>query len=267
MYYSMKKKNISLIIVLLLINSVVFSQNTKYPEMVLVKGGSFKMGSNNGYDDEKPIHSVTLSNYYIGKYEVTVAQYREFCSQTGRAFPSKPSTRWYVDHNKVRSWNWRDNQPIVNVSWYDAVEYCKWLSKKTGDVYSLPTEAQWEYAAKGGSKGHGYKYAGSNTLKLVAWYDENTYERGLRPVGQLKANELGIYDMSGNVFEWCSDYYGRYSSKRAKDPKGPVRGSYKVVRGGSWYYVDSFCRITQRDSPKPGLKKFVYGFRVAKKAD
>ena len=240
------------------------AQNNKYPEMVLVKGGTFKMGSDDGYDDEKPIHSVTLSDYYIGKYEVTVAQYREFCKQTGHPFPSNPDRSWYDEHDKVKSWNWRDNYPILNVDWYDAMEYCKWLSEQTGENYTLPTEAQWEFAARGGNKSHNYVYSGSNDIDEVAWYDETTYERGPRPVGQLKPNELGIYDMSGNAFEWCRDYYGKYTSKSVKNPKGPSRGSYRVIRGGSWYYVDEFCRVTQRDSPKASLKKFVYGFRVVK---
>jgi len=256
------KKNIFTIIVFMIIGGLLNSQNSKFPEMVFVKGGSFKMGSNNGYADEKPIHIVSLSNFYIGKYEITVGEYKEFCKQTNYAFPSKPGKQWFDEHNKVREWVWRDNNPIVNVTWYDAMEYCKWLSEKTGDEYTLPTEAQWEYAAKGGNKGHNLKYSGSNNIDDVAWYDETTYERGPRAVGTLKANELGIFDMSGNAFEWCLDIYGHYNSKNRKDPQGAQNGPYKVIRGGAWYYIDEFCRVSQRDSPKPTLKKFVYGFRV-----
>ena len=258
-------KNISLtIVIVLFIMNIMPAQNSKYPEMVFVKGGSFKMGSNKGYDDEKPVHNVTLSSFYISKYEVTVGQYKEFCKATGHQFPSKPTRQWYEEHDNVRDWTWRDNYPIVNVSWYDAMEYCKWLSEQTGDTYTLPTEAQWEFAARGGNKSQNYKYAGSNNINEVAWYDETTYERGPRPVGQLKPNELGLYDMSGNAFEWCLDNYGPYSSKSVKNPTGAKKSSYKVIRGGSWYYVDDFCRITLRDAPKPNLKKFVYGFRVVK---
>ncbi len=252
------------IIAIVLSNLYLIGQNNNLPEMIFVKGGSFMMGSNDGYDDEKPIHKVILSDFYISKYEVTVAQYRQFCKETKHPFPSKPDKFWYDEHDKVREWIWRDDNPIVNVDWYDAMAYCKWLSKKTGEKYSLPTEAQWEYAAKGGQKTHNYKYAGSNSLKEVAWYDETTYERGPRSVGQLKPNELGIYDMSGNAFEWCLDNYGPYPAKTVKNPQGPKKGQYKVVRGGSWYYVDEFCRVTQRDCPKPSLKMFVYGFRVVK---
>jgi len=261
----MKKKLFSTFI-LVLAFGFLLSQNSKYPEMVFVKGGNFKMGSNNGYNDEKPIHTVKLSDFYIGKYEVTVGQYKKFCRATGHPFPSKPNKDWYASHNNVRNWYWRDNYPIVNVNWYDAIAYCEWLSKKTGEEYTLPSEAQWEYAAKGGKNSKNYKYAGSNSLRKVAWYDETTYERGPRTVGQLSPNSLGIYDMSGNAFEWCYDYYGSYPSRTVKDPTGPSYGQYRTIRGGSWYYVANFCRIAQRDSPKPTLKKYVYGFRVVKKA-
>jgi len=261
------KKTIFTFFFVLIFSTLSFGQNTKYPEMILVEGGSFKMGSNSGYSDETPIHSVTLSDYYIGKYEVTVGQYKTFCNATGHPFPSKPQRDWYDEHDNVRDWTWRDNHPIVNVTWNDAVAYCEWLSTQTGDQYSLPSEAQWEFAAKGGNSSNNYKYSGGNYLNSVGWFDENTYERGTRTVGQLAANELGIYDMSGNAFEWCSDYYGPYSSRSKTDPTGPRKGQYRVVRGGSWYYVEEFCKITQRDSPKPTLKKFVYGFRVAKKAN
>lgn len=259
----MKKYNICILVTILAINYTT-AQNTKYPEMILVPGGNFTMGANKGYEDEKPTHTVTLSNFYIGKYEVTVAQYKEFCKATKHPFPPKPKKNWYEEHDNVKEWTWRDNKPIVNVNWYDATAYCKWLSEETGEKYSLPTEAQWEYAAKGGKNPDKYQYAGSDNIKTVAWYDETTYERGPKTVGQLKPNKLGIYDMSGNAFEWCHDFYGKYQSKKTKNPKGPKNGQYKIIRGGSWFYFDEFCRITQRDSPKPNLKKFVYGFRVVK---
>lgn len=259
------KQTTLLLILSFFITNISIGQNAKAPEMVLVKGGTFKMGSNDGYDDEKPIHTVTLTDFYISKHEITVAQYRKFCNATGHKFPGKPKKDWYNEHESVREWTWRDNHPIVNVTWYDADEYCKWLSEETGENYSLPTEAQWEFAAKGGTKSNNYKYAGSNNINEVAWYDETTYERGTRPVGQLKPNELGIYDMSGNAFEWCNDYYGKYTSKSKKNPTGAKKGEYKTVRGGGWYYVGEFCRVAQRDCPKPTLRKFNYGFRVVKK--
>ena len=163
-------------------------------------------------------------------------------------------------------WQWNDTYPIVNVTYFDAVAYCKWLSEYTGETYTLPTEAQWEYAAKGGQKSKHYKYAGSNDIDEVAWYDETTRERGPRSVGKLKPNELGIYDMSGNAWEWCLDNWGKYTSKAEKDPTGPAQGGFKVIRGGSWYYVDEMAKLTSRDGPKPRDTNFNYGFRVVKAA-
>ncbi len=244
--------------------STLNSQNSKLPEMIFVEGGSFQMGSNNGYDDELPIHKVTVSDFYIGKFEITVGEFKHFCKETGHKFPNKPNNEWYNEHENVKEWAWRDNHPVVNITWYDAIAYCEWLSETTGEKYTLPTEAQWEFAALGGNKSKKFQYAGSDNLNEVAWYDETTYERGTKPVGQLKANELGIFDMSGNAFEWCLDTYGPYSGKSVKDPEGAKKGQYKTVRGGCWYYIDEFCRIAQRDSPKPTLKNFYYGFRVVK---
>ena len=240
------------------------AQITNPPEMILVKGGTFKMGSTDGYPDEAPVHSVTLSDFYIGKYEVTVAQYRQFCNATNRRFPKSPEPDWYEEHDNAVQWQWNDTYPIVNVTYLDAVAYCQWLSEFTGETYTLPTEAQWEYAARGGSKSKNFKYSGSNDIDEVAWYDETTRERGPRSVGKLKPNELGIYDMSGNAWEWCYDNWGQYSSKPQKDPTGPEQGGYKVIRGGSWYYVEDMAKITSRDGPKARDTNFNYGFRVAK---
>jgi len=242
------------------------AQITNPPAMVFVKGGSFKMGSSEGYADESPVHTVTLSDFYIGKYEVTVAQYRQFCTATNRKFPTDPPASWYEEHDNAVAWQWNDTYPIVNVTYFDAVAYCKWLSEYTGEEYSLPTEAQWEYAARGGIKSKNYTYAGSNDITEVAWYDETTKEKGLRSVGKLKPNELDIYDMSGNAWEWCLDIWGKYPSKSEKDPTGPTTGQYRVIRGGSWYYVDDMARITSRDGPLPKFTNYNYGFRVVKSA-
>ncbi len=250
---------------LVLFISVNTNKSSKHPEMIKVNGGTFKMGSTEGYEDEKPIHTVTLSDFSIGKYEVTVAEYREYCKATGSSFPSKPTTRWYDEHDKVDKWEWKNNHPIVNITWYDAAAYCKWLSEETGDNYSLPTEAQWEYAARGGNKSKEYEFAGSNNINEIAWFDETTYERGTRPVGTLKANELGVFDMSGNAMEWCFDGYAKYSKKKQNNPQGGSQAILeKIIRGGSWFYVEEFCRTTQRDCPKANKTKFDYGFRVVK---
>ena len=260
----MKKIKYIIIILVLFSFSETFAQNTKFPQMIFVYGGTFKMGSNNGYPDEQPIHTVELDNYYISKYEITVSQYREYCRTTGVAFPDKPNKAWYVNHEKSQNWVWKDKHPIVNISWYDAMGYCSWLSEATGEEYTLPTEAQWEYAASGGSKSTKTTYAGSNNINEVAWFDETTDEISTKPVGKLKPNELGLYDMSGNAMEWCIDGYGDYQKKKQKNPSGNDASSYKTIRGGSWYYVSEFCKITQRDSPRPTTKKFDYGFRIVK---
>lgn len=253
-------------ILLLFSCSALWAQITNPPTMVFVKGGTYMMGSNDGYADEKPAHKVTLSDFNIGKYEVTVAQYRQFCNETGRKMPQSPNDEWYEEHSNAVKWQWNDTYPIVNVSYMDAVAYCQWLSDKFGETYCLPTEAQWEYAARGGAQSKGYKYAGSNDIDEVAWYDETTREKGIRSVGRLKPNELGIYDMSGNAWEWCYDYWGSYPNKSLKDPTGPSMSQWRVIRGGAWYNVDEMSKITTRDGPLPTVHNFYYGFRVAKVA-
>ncbi len=232
------------------------------PEMVFVKGGTFKMGNPNGDIDEKPQHNVKLNDFYISKYEITVKQYREYCNATGKKFPVKPNETWYIEHERAARWTWSDSNPMCKINWYQANEYCQWLAKKTGKKYSLPTEAQWEYAARGGNKSQNFTYSGSNNINDVAWHDETTYERGPMPVGKLKPNELGIYDMSGNVWEWCLDFYGAYSKKQKTDPQGPKQGQFKVIRGGSWYYAEQMTKLTTRDGPYPDFSNYNYGFRV-----
>lgn len=234
------------------------------PEMVFVKGGTFKMGSNSGEPDERPVHTVTLTDYYIGKYEVTVEQYKAFCKETGRSLPSSPNATWYEEHPNAAKWDWNSKHPIVNVKWKEAMDYCNWLSKKTGHNYTLPTEAQWEFAARGGTKSKNYKYSGSNNISKVAWFDETTYEKGPKPVGLLKPNEIGIYDMSGNAWEWCKDNFGRYSSKSSTNPTGPGSSPFRVIRGGSWYYVSDLARLTARDGPYPHYTNYNYGFRIVR---
>jgi formylglycine-generating enzyme len=219
------------------------------PELVFVKGGTFAMGSKNGEEDEQPVHSVTLSDFSIGKYEVTVVQYRAFCEAVGRRMPQEPD------------WGWEDRLPIVHVSYNDAVAYCNWLSEKFGGNWRLPTEAEWEYAAKGGSQSRGYTYAGGNELEELGWYMYNSWDQP-NPVGTKKPNELGIYDMSGNVSEWCADWYGDYSPNAATDPKGPSSGEGRVLRGGSWFYYENTSRITNRSYHAPTGSLIVSGFRV-----
>ena len=236
----------------------------KYPEIVFVKGGAFQMGNKNGEPDERPVHTVILSDFYIGKYEITVEQYKAFCKEVGKQLPQEPPASWYEEHPNAAKWIWKSNYPIVNVTWKDAMGYCEWLSKKTGHQYTLPTEAQWEYAARGGQKSKNYKYSGSNSINKVAWYDETTYEKGPKSVGTLKPNELDIYDMSGNAWEWCLDNFAKYPAGTLKNPKGPTSTPFKVIRGGSWYYVENLARLTARDGPYPHYTNYNYGFRVVR---
>lgn len=225
-----------------------------YPEMLPVEGGSFTMGSdsNEAPKSEKPAHQVTLSNFSISKYEVTVAAYREFCTAKKRAMPKAPG------------WGWIDLNPMVNVGWYDAVEYCKWLSDETGNSYRLPTEAEWEYAAQGGNKSAGNLYAGSNNLEEAGWAKENSNGH-TAAVGQKKPNELGLFDMSGNVWEWCMDDYAAYSADAQTNPavdKATFLSQVKVIRGGSWGNKVISCLVKSRGFNMRGRDRFYCGFRV-----
>ena len=224
-----------------------FTVNGVSFEMVAVKGGTFTMGctSEQGgdcYSDEKPTHSVTLNDYYIGKYEVTQELWKAVMG-------SNPS-------------NWKgDNLPVETVSWNDVQKFIKKLNQKTGANFRLPTEAEWEYAARGGNKSNGYKYSGSNNIDNVAWYTSNSGGK-IHQVGTKSPNELGIYDMSDNVWEWCQDWYGSYSSGSQTNPTGPSTGSYRVLRGGSWRINAKNCRVSNRNSFNPIIRRINYGFRL-----
>ncbi len=213
-------------------------------EFVLVEAGTFMMGSTSGDSDEKPVHQVTLTkDYYIGKYEVTQKQWVAVMG-------SNPS-------------NWKgDNLPVEQVSWNDIQEFITKLNQKEGtDKYRLPTEAEWEFVARGGNKSKGYTYSGSNSIGEIAWYEDNAGGK-THEVGTKKANELGIYDMSGNVGEWCSDLYGAYSSAAVSDPTGASRGSYRVCRGGFWLVNDPYCRVVDRRGTNPSYRLYYDGFRI-----
>ncbi|MFH1527877.1 MAG: SUMF1/EgtB/PvdO family nonheme iron enzyme, partial [Bacteroidota bacterium] len=214
------------------------------PQMVFVKGGTFPMGSNDGGSDEKPIHQVTVNDFYIGKYEVTFEEYDKFCEATGRTKP------------KDNGWG-RGKRPVIYVSWNDAKAYCEWAGGR------LPTEAEWEYAARGGIQSQGYTYSGSNSIAEVAWYSGNSGNK-THEFGTKKGNELGIYDMSGNVWEWCSDWYGNnyYTNSPGNNPKGQASGTSRVLRGGSWYDNVYYCRVANRDWGYPDITYSYYGFRI-----
>ncbi len=212
-------------------------------EMVYVEGGTFQMGSNDGEADEKPVHSVTLNTFYIGKYEVTQKQWQDVMGSNPSGFTGC------------------NNCPVENVSWNDIQDFIRRINAKTGSNYRLPTEAEWEYAARGGNKSRGYKYSGSHDIDAVAWNDGNSGSK-THAVGQKQANELGIYDMSGNVWEWCSDRFGGYSSYSQNNPQGPSSGSYRVYRGGGWGSYAQFCRASLRLSFSPGGRGGNLGFRL-----
>ena len=227
-------------------------------EMIYVKGGTFRMGAteeqeDDAYDREKPVHEVTLSDYYISKVEVTQGLWEKVMGTTIHEQRIKAG---YSSTYGVGS-----DYPMYYVNWEEAQEFCTRLGQLTGKNYALPTEAQWEYAARGGVKSRGYKYSGSNTIGNVAWYDDNSSE-STHPVGTKQPNELGLYDMSGNVWEWCSDWDGYYSSESQSNPTGPSTGSIRVLRGGSWYYDAGYCRVSNRFSDDPSYRNYNYGFRV-----
>lgn len=224
-----------------------FTVNGVSFEMVAVKGGTFTMGctSEQGGDcdnDEKPTHNVTLNDYYIGKFEVT--------QELWKAVMGKNPSNWKGD-----------KLPVENVSWNAVQEFITKLNQKTGANFRLPTEAEWEYAARGGNKSNGYKYSGSNAIGNVAWYWDNA-DKKTHQVGTKSPNELGIYDMSGNVLEWCQDWYGNYSSGNQTNPTGPSAGFYRVLRGGSWYYIARNCCVSYRYRSNPDGRGNDFGFRL-----
>ena len=216
-------------------------------DMVGIPGGTFWMGCSPAddecYDDEKPRHQVTLSSFSLGKYEVTQAQWRA------------------VTNNNPSHFSGCDNCPVENVSWNDVQEFIRKLNQMTGENFRLPTEAEWEFAASGGTKSQGDKYSGSNSIGSVAWNGANSGGK-TQPVGKKSPNELGLYDMSGNVFEWCSDWHGDYSSGSKTNPKGPTSGSHRVIRGGSWLSFQA-CRVSYRGYQPASYRHFNIGFRLA----
>lgn len=225
-----------------------FTVNGVSFKMIHVEGGTFQMGAtpeqgSDTYDREKPVHSVTLSSYHIGETPVTQAL-------------------WKAVMGDNPSWYKGDNLPVGNVSWEDCQEFIQKMNRLTGKIFRLTTEAEWEYAARGGKHLSPYKYAGSNSIDDVAWYNHNSgYET--HSVKTKKPNALGIYDMSGNVYEWCQDWYGAYSGSAQTDPKGPASSLHRVVRGGSWGFMANACRVSSRLGFSPDHSGGDSGFRLA----
>lgn len=215
-------------------------------KMIKVKGGTFMMGAteqnDNADEDEKPAHQVTLNDYYIGEYEVTQELWRSVMGYNPSHFKG-------------------NNLPVEQVSWNECREFVKRLNKITGKQFRLPTEAEWEYAARGGCKSQGYVYSGSNNIADVAWYSQNS-GKITHKVGSAKPNELGIYDMTGNVWEWCNDWYGKYRSGSQTNPQGPSSGSYRILRGGGWDGSASFCGVSKRAGTASTDKGYEDGLRL-----
>ena len=254
-------------------------------EMIFVKGGNFLMGNENGRADEKPQHRVCVDSFYISKYEVTQKEWQA-------VMENNPS--YFVG----------ENHPVEKVNWYDAIEFCNAYSKMknmepcykidrdtkdemnlsrkdkyrwtvtcdwNANGYRLPTEAEWEYAAGGGNKKSNTIFSGSNNINEVAWFlnnagDESSPDHGPRDVGLKKPNALGIYDMTGNVWEWCWDWYGSYDKKKLNNPRGIPYGTEKIRRGGSWHVKIKRSTITTRNFRSPGHRSTHYGIRLVRQA-
>jgi len=276
----MKQNNIFLFAVIFFSSVFCFSEiNAQSAEnqLICIKGGSFFIGNKNGSDDEKNGKKIFIKDFYIGKYEVTNIEYRNFLNSVK---PNASELRRYINLNgKYKKLKCRiyvkdsvyhvekgfENYPVNFVSWFGADAYCKFFGGR------LPTEAEWEYAAKGGKRSFWsrflryYLYAGSNELNEVAWYRDNS-ENKPHKTGLKKANKTNVFDLSGNVAEWCSDWYEAdyYKISSEKNPAGPETGRLKVHRGGSWYNTPKILRITNRRASKPVTQNATIGFRLVK---
>ncbi len=249
-----------------------------YPTMIPVEGDTFQMGSENGAEDEQPVHTVQLSDFEMAEKETTIWQFGLYCKATGQDIKDF-SPSWGLD----------GDNPVVNVSWYQAAQYANWISTQFGldsayvfdsegnfeairesisaPAFRLPTEAQWEYAARGGTFRSPFRYSGSDEPDEVAWYTDNSELNGVRrthPVGRKKANALVLYDLSGNVWEWCQDWYGEYPDSVATNPRGPDTGNTRVLRGGSWSNSDFNCRVSIRYRLYPSNGYNYLGFRLTR---
>ena len=221
------------------------------PAMVYIEAGSFMMGSNYADNDEIPVHKVTINyNFYMGKYEVTFAEYDKFCEDTGR--------------DKPNDMDWgREDRPVINVSWEDAKAYTIWLSKKTGKKFRLPSEAEWEYVARAGTSME-YSFGNfKNSLNSHAWYKDNSNNK-THKIGQKESNLWGVYDMHGNVYEWCEDWYQDNYINVPKDGTSSNNGShkFKVLRGASWGDDSKYLRSADRNWFFPNISYSTYGFRL-----
>lgn len=263
------------------------------PKMISIPEGFFIMGGQDGDLDETPEHRVYLSAFYLGKYEVTNEEYVAFLNDVGRSTDGTGRVlinltgAWQGEQCRIKRYHGSffvesgyKKHPVIYVSWYGAQEYCVWLSRKTGKEYRLPTEAEWEYAAGGGSKEYQYSWGDGKPIRkkggniadesaqkvFPVWTIWDDYDDGyiyVAPVGSFRGNRLGLYDMTGNVSEWCRDWYGRYPMGIVTNPSGPWRGTDRVKRGGSWFNFPYDLRVAKRDHAVPAYSDFSLGFRVA----
>jgi formylglycine-generating enzyme required for sulfatase activity len=224
-------------------------------DMVPVEGGDYLMGSNDGEDDERPIHNVLVDPFLLSKYEITQKQWYDLMG-------TKPWTGLkHIEDN--------DDCPVVNVDWYDVRDFLRLLNRLSGQDFRLPYESEWEFACRAESSSRFSHGSLKISLANYAWYYDNAFKKGkmsAQPVGTRKPNKWGLYDMMGNVYEWCYDWYSRnyYNKSPIQTPKGPMYGSYKVVRGGDWARTDYFLRVTSRRYYSPHYKDVNVGFRLAK---
>jgi len=259
----MKKKTYKIILFTLihfiLIAIPVISQN-----MVLVEGGTFQMGSNSGDDSEKPVHDVLINSFYISNHEVTQREWEDIMSDNNSQYKN-------------------ENLPVQNINWDEAVQYCNLRSSREGlnkcysfeekngqikcdwnmNGYRLPTEAEWEYSARGGKKSQKKIYSGSNEIDIVSWYFSSIGDT-VHNVMTKTPNELGLYDMSGNVWEWCWDWFGKYSDKLQKNPVGAISGTHRIIRGGAWDEEENCCSVSYREGADPSFKSDNIGFRIVR---
>lgn len=276
----MKKRYFLVLLVASILATGFVQDSDAWPEMVKIEGGSFMLGADKrdmqAEKDEKPQNKVSVDAFYMSKYEVTVWEWKQYVKANKLQMPPK------------QEWGWNDAFPITNVTWEDAIAYCNWLSKKHGynpaysrrgpiltcnfdsDGYRLPTEAEWEFAAKGGNKSKGFKYVGGDNPDRMSWYVDNS-ERRPHVYGTRYPNELGLHDLNGNVWEWCWDKYDelyyqdiKNGSAPASNPTGALSGEKRIVKGGSWDSKLSFLRPTNKVATLPGNTYEFYGFRVVR---
>jgi len=269
-------QTILLLLTLSLIYSTAMATNNSDPatEFIPVKAGCFQMGNTfgDGYHVERPVHDVCVNSYSISKFDVTKGAFKIFIDSTGYRTEAEIGDGCYVydgiSWGKKPGADWRspgfpqdNDHPVVCISWNDATAYAQWFSRTNNRNYRLPTEAEWEYAARSGGKHE--KFAGGNDIEALAWYSGNSGNT-THPVGKKLANGLGLYDMSGNVWQWTADWYDEsyYRNSPRNNPAGPLIGTKRVFRGGSWFYDERGVRASYRDFYVPGFSSSYLGFRL-----